>query len=422
MTVGRSPRRYVFEFACLAACLHACFAAGCNAVQQKTLIPPRVADIRTRTNADPAVENIADLAAETPDQAKLSANPPDEISPLPVALQAPEGTAPAPNPPPPSLSVLPGDPSELPRAEDSRPQPDSQIKLASATFDEIGKVAPAAVPVSPTPPIPPPSSDHPEPPPTAAPVAMPAPVIETPKEPAAPEPKPEPVKKSAEEAWRDGVQALHALARERSQGARDATQPNAPNWQVRERLLAWLAGPEIESDARSPEEYSQGRSILKGFAAVLDAKDPRRADAIREAVNTLEAQIPLEITDLKICRMIHGFGKVEALEPPVRKSGQPVVLYCELAGLAYESAAAGYRSRVSAQVELFPEGSDAPVWTHALGTAEDDCTKRRRDFYVGQRFNLPDSIAPGKYRLKLTEKDLVANRVAHGETVITITK
>ena len=62
------------------------------------------------------------------------------------------------------------------------------------------------------------------------------------------------------------------------------------------------------------------------------------------------------------------------------------------------------------------------MWTHTLGTAEDACRKRRRDFFVGHRFTLPESITPGNYRLRLTEKDLVADHVATRETVITIGK
>ena len=164
--------------------------------------------------------------------------------------------------------------------------------------------------------------------------------------------------------------------------------------------------------------------MLKGLATVVDPKAPdaSRGAEIREAVAALEAGAPLEIADVRLCRMVHGFGNVELLESSTRKAGQSVVLYSEIEGLAYEPAGPAYRSRVDGKVELIPEGAEAPAWSHPLSIVEDVCRKRRRDYFVGHKFTLPDGLTPGNYRLRLAQRDLVADRVATRETTMIIAR
>ena len=49
-----------------------------------------------------------------------------------------------------------------------------------------------------------------------------------------------------------------------------------------------------------------------------------------------------------------------------------------------------------------------------LGPDEDVCASRRRDFFVNYVFNLPKTLPPGSYRLRLTQTDLVANQSTIG--------
>jgi hypothetical protein len=255
----------------------------------------------------------------------------------------------------------------------------------------------------------------------ATPIPKPAPA--PPKVEPPPAKPPEPPPKTPEETWREGIQTLRAVAKEHLQGPR-SSPPSGPNWAVRDRLLAWLAEPDIDPDARTAADAERGRAVLKGLAVLIDPTSPSagRGPEIREAVAALESAAPLEIADLKPCRMVHGFGNVEPLEPAARKPGQSVVLYSEINGLAYEPAGSSFRSRVEGTVELFGDGSDKPAWSHPLPMVEDTCRKRRRDYFIGHKFTLPDDLPPGNYRLRLTQKDLVAGQVATRETAIAVVK
>ena len=60
------------------------------------------------------------------------------------------------------------------------------------------------------------------------------------------------------------------------------------------------------------------------------------------------------------------------------------------------------------------------LWEKALGDAEDVCRRRRRDYYVNYRFELPRSLGPGSYRLRLLQTDLVAGSATSTEIPLEI--
>ena len=72
-------------------------------------------------------------------------------------------------------------------------------------------------------------------------------------------------------------------------------------------------------------------------------------------------------------------------------------------------------------VERAVEG-DRVLWSQSLGTAEDVCRRRRRDYYVNYRLTLPDAatLPPGTYRLQIQQRDAYAGAEATGEITLTI--
>ncbi len=401
MPLGRPTRR--IAPVSLAAALALAASAGCNSLPW-TNRAPNAAEVKTRVEGD-RTKATAREVSPTADRRE----PTDEKSPLPPAI---EGPAPATAP----LETPASPPQDETLARADARTPDLIDTLAKDDASRAVFVVSAAPPNPLTPESPKVEDPKPDPTPsdaTPAPAPMP-PVVE---------PLPAPAK-SPEETWREGVQALRAVTRDRLKETPSGSKPGAANWAVRDRLLGWLTEPDVDTDARSSGEIAQGRAILKGLAALLDptAAASSRGAEIREAVAALEAEAPLEIADLKPCRMVHGFGNIEPLDPAVRKPGQSVVLYSEINGLAYEPAGPAFRSRIDGKVELIREGSDTPAWSHALPTVEDSCRKRRRDYFIGHKFTLPDDLPPGNYRLRLTQKDLVADHVATRETAIAIVK
>jgi hypothetical protein len=217
-------------------------------------------------------------------------------------------------------------------------------------------------------------------------------VLDRPKEKTATPPRPINPDRPAEpaasaESWSGGLERLRRLVRAQSADRDDV-------WRLRGQLLGWLDETAGESDP----------------GTLWRTVKPDDAEDIRRVVRLLEAQAPLEITDLRLCRKVNGFGSFEPIDPSACKPGQAVIVYCEMAGLHYEEAGEMVRSRLSSQVEIVSSRGGKPIWDQTLGTADDLCRRRRRDYYVCYRITLPETLAAGSYEFRLTQEDLVAGR------------
>ena len=134
-----------------------------------------------------------------------------------------------------------------------------------------------------------------------------------------------------------------------------------------------------------------------------------------------EPRDSLGISDLRLCRKVFGFGSFEPLADQSVKVGQRLLVYCELTGLQYEARDAGFVSRISSRVEVRPALGGPAVWEQELGDAEDLCRRQRRDYYVNYRVDLPKTLGPGSYSLRLLQTDLVAGCSTTSEIPLEIT-
>jgi hypothetical protein len=147
-----------------------------------------------------------------------------------------------------------------------------------------------------------------------------------------------------------------------------------------------------------------------------------KADAEPEASAPPPREEPpaFAINALQLCRNIQGFGAYETMDAQSLKAGRPVLIYCEPAGLRYERDGDAYVARVSTRVELIDPRDGSKVWDVAGDPVEDRCQSRRRDAFVGTRLNLPESIAPGAYTIRLIQTDDLAQQSATAEVAVTI--
>jgi hypothetical protein len=239
---------------------------------------------------------------------------------------------------------------------------------------------------------------------------------EGPKDPTTASSKAEPADPAV--IWGNSLERLKRVAQE------SANQPSSGEgvalWQVRAQVIDWLS-----SNTARPANHA----LLKGaVTTIADAiktpsgDDPARSAEIRSAVLALEDRVPLNITGLRLCRRVYGFGAFEPLEGSGLKAGQTVLIYCEPTGLRYRTKGETFSSRLSSRVELVSAKGGTKVWEQALGEAEDECRSRRRDCYVNYRTTFPPTIAPGDYRLRLIQTDLVANCSASSELPVTFSR
>lgn len=216
--------------------------------------------------------------------------------------------------------------------------------------------------------------------------------------------------------WEEGLARLRRIASDQSK------LDSAGTWSLRSRLLDVLA-EEDPRESATPDPSHPTRLALAALGIPYDPGalgGPPRGAEIRAAVLALEGEAPLEVSDLRVCRKVHGFGNYEPLEASACKAGQSLIIYCEMSGLHYSPVGEQFHSRLSSRVELVPANGGEPVWAQALGLAEDVCRHRRRDYYVNYRIVLAETIPPGVYELRLVQKDEVAGRSTAASIPLTI--
>ena len=414
--------------------------AGCDLIPVRHRLDPSLYPVPNRPSAD-YLRGARPTALPTPP-------PPPEAGPPPSAAR--EAAV-----PPPDLRELPDLPDLRPVTPEEAlgllaPDP-AEVDAAVARAAEVraatlGDPEPPApiVPVGPEPPgptpvevsgplilAPVPTAEVPEPPPSwaedvAEPEAPPVEIVE-------PEPGPEPAAEpgpevaeapaAAEETpadhWRVGLANLLTLAESEAERGGDTSEV----WAARRRVLDWLAEAEGEVD-----EASLWQTVLLMLSEPVAAPGPGAANDLPPPPPSMADVGPgpsadpargLQIRDLRLCREVVAFGHYRAIDASDCRAGQDVILYCELDGVRYETHEAGYRSRLVTALELVAEGSETPLWRD-VRPAEDACEHQRRDYFVGYLLSLPRSLAPGRYRLRVAQRDLVSGRIASDELAFAV--
>ena len=365
--------------------------AGCHAMP--------VGRLTTAPNRPQSTLASAGRATLLP--ATVAMDPPSELSSIEPVATSPSTLTPAP-------SDRDGDRDRDPIIKPAAPTPLLDAALLRARgLDEASTVRERPVEASTTAgaastPLP----SAPAPPKVEAPV------------PVAPPPEPEPPR--PDDLWRDGVRQLLGLARSRLEQPSATESTSSTSWALRSRVLGWLAEPE-QAPGLDHHESDGVRTVLRA----LDdnpAMATRRGDNVRSAVLALEEVAPLEITELRFCSKVDGFGDFEVFEPPVCKAGQAVILYCEIDGIRFEQTSGGFRTRIATQIEILPEGGGPPIHSRTLSTAEETSRRRRRDYFIGYKIALPRPLVPGDYRIRLTARDLTSDRMATREVAFAISK
>ena len=392
MSQDRRARRVVAVVVASSALLAA--GAGCRSPFQRLADSPRPAGSEPVSAVErAAIPELAPVVATTPTKAS---------KPAPAPAQAP----------PPAAAGVDEEPEvESTAAVALAPTPmlDAALRRAEAAEEAERKALreparphrdfepepePESAPVAPAP------AELPAVPPTPA-VETPAPAAEAPHEEPAPvegeapsEPEPAP---KADPAVRPASAEVAAAEEPEPGPAADAAtiEPETVP-QLSEAEPEPPAFPLVQEPATSPDE---------GGADEADAEEGEG----------------LRISTARLCRKITGFGSFEPLAANALKPGRDALVYCELAGLEYRPDGEEFVTKIATRVELVRDGDGGKVW-EVSGEDEDRCRARRRDAYVGTLITLPETIAPGPYRLRLSQSDATSGRTATAEIPVTIAR
>lgn len=149
-------------------------------------------------------------------------------------------------------------------------------------------------------------------------------------------------------------------------------------------------------------------------AAAIDA-----ADALQKSADEASVGLPLRITDARLCTRVNGFGDYVELGVNAFLAGRPspVIVYTQVDRFASRASAGGRQTvELSQELNIYHDADGAHCWKRPAQTISESTRSKRRDFYLTNAIELPPTLTIGKYRLKVTMRDLTGGAVA--ETTI----
>jgi hypothetical protein len=183
----------------------------------------------------------------------------------------------------------------------------------------------------------------------------------------------------------------------------------APIEAMRPGVLATLEDPRGELASRlTPSQ----RKIL------IDARERLLAkpDALGDLKLSIKGLAPtgVRIDTAALCTRVTGFGKYQPFPTNRFLAGEPLraIVYTEISN--FDSRAKGDEQSVelSQSLSLFSNADDLLVWHSPAKSVVETSRNTRRDFYLIQQIELPRTLSVGRYNLKITLTDAVANTSA----------
>ena len=149
-----------------------------------------------------------------------------------------------------------------------------------------------------------------------------------------------------------------------------------------------------------------------------------KAAPMIDLAQELNAQAPLTLPTVALCRSVTQFGVYDPFEPPRFPAGRDThtIVYCEVEHFRSAPASqGGFQTKLTYEAVLYSDADHAvSVISKKPASIVDICRNRRRDFFLADRLTLPATLPVGRYLLKVTVVDQLANRVAEKTVPIVI--
>ena len=232
------------------------------------------------------------------------------------------------------------------------------------------------------------------------------------------------------EIKRAGDRALPAVdplvALDRQFAGKVAEDPKSLDAQLGLQLLRFLKNDAVPSTAELAPLPSEDKELLSSVCDALSnfrnvvraSPNPMTSEKSRpfvEMADRIRARADLHIASASLCTAVRKFGDYDPIEPLrfVSGTGEPTkaVFYCEVDGFqSMLDEKDRWATKLSLSMKLY--NSDAvEVWAENAAQVADSSRRRRHDFFIGKIIQLPSTLAPGRYLMKVTVRDLQGNRV-----------
>ncbi len=220
--------------------------------------------------------------------------------------------------------------------------------------------------------------------------------------------------------WRESVDS--AITQLAATTVDDPRTRNEAYLIARLRLLQLVAGDKAAAvenvPGLTPTEQSYWSGQMMAISTLLDPPNSTPAEArvslashhLEKAAKQLSELADLEVRNLVFCKEVYGFGEYDALPANKFRAGDEVRLYFEIDNYRSEATVDGHRTSIDCSYEVLDAAGNRVEGAESAAV-EDHCKSRRRDFFANYTLTLPERIYPGKYQLKLTLHDRLADKL-----------
>lgn len=175
------------------------------------------------------------------------------------------------------------------------------------------------------------------------------------------------------------------------------------------------------------QQFLQNQMLALAAVATPDSSPVRSRRYVqglphlRQAVSHLAAATgSLELQNLQFCTDVQDFGIVKPFESNRFKPGQEVLLYCEIENFGAEQNSGGFETHFQGTYELF-NGAGERVFHQVLPGDQQTCNRLRRDYFIAYHMYLPQRLAAGEHRLRLTIEDLKGKKYGQADVEFEVT-
>lgn len=215
------------------------------------------------------------------------------------------------------------------------------------------------------------------------------------------------------------IAMLEEDLRARAAAASATKTPDAEVGRLEQQLRLLYAMAERPDDAVRPvegvseAEREAYKQLLFGVSTWLAPEEARRAPlrnarvlrSLRDATRDLAAASKLDLRNVTFCERVESFGWFTEFTRNEFQPKQQVLLYVEVDNfVAQEKGPHSFETELQGHYQIF-DSRENIVAERQLPLDREVCRNYRRDYFLAYPIFLPESIAPGRYRLELTIED-----------------
>jgi len=139
----------------------------------------------------------------------------------------------------------------------------------------------------------------------------------------------------------------------------------------------------------------------------------QRAAPLLAASQKWQVDADLKLPRLMLASRVDSFGVYTPVTPRFEYGRrQTVIIYCEVANFASKHNDEGLYQTLLTQQDTLTTDDGLLIWRPNPEDVEDRSLNQRRDFYLVKKLTLPETLAIGKYTLKMSVTDKLAKKRA----------